>query len=70
MKWSLFLVQALPGYPVPGKDNCSFPLATLSEVRSASKSGTGRGSTPHGPAAPSGLGKPGIQKSHAKKGAC
>lgn len=32
VKWSLFLVQALPGYPVPGKDNCSFPLANLPQL--------------------------------------
>lgn len=60
-------VQALPGYPVLGEDDCSFPLASLPQVRSARKSGTGGGSTPHGPAAPSGLGKPGIQKSHGQR---
>lgn len=64
---SLFLVQALPGYPVLGEDNCSFPLASLPQVRGARKSGIGGGSTPHGPAAPSGLGKPGIQKSHGQR---
>lgn len=67
VKWSLFLVQALPGYPVLGKDNCTFPLAGLPQVRSAKKSGTGGGSTPHIPAAPSGLGKPGIHQSHGQR---
>lgn len=46
VKWSLFLVQALPGYPVLGKDNCTFPLAGLPQVRSARKSGTGGGKHP------------------------
>lgn len=56
VKCSLLLVQALPGYPRPGKDNCSFPQLE-----------TGRGSIPHGSAVPSGLGKPGVQKSHGQK---
>lgn len=67
VKWSLFLVQALPGYPDLGKDNCFSSLAGLPQARSARKSGTGGASTPHGPAAPSGLGKPGIQKSHGQR---
>lgn len=67
VKWSLFLVQALPAYLVPGNDNSSFPLASLPQVMCASKSGTGRGSSPHGPAAHSGLGKPGIQKPHRQR---
>lgn len=52
---------------MPGEGNWTFPLAGHPQVRSAGKSGRGRGSTPHGPAAPSGLGKPGIHWCHMQR---
>lgn len=44
-----------------------FPPASIPQIRGTRKAGPGRGSTPHGSAAPSGLGKPGVQKSHGER---